>query len=185
MSHRASDPRAPDDTRTCQDLVNKTLVQSGKQGRRAAATELIAHSLNKLAETRTEQQRTPEMMRSIQMNWAGAPGVVVRRDSDDERSNSRADWPELRDDRLKVEIFQLGAKIVTHIAFGVKAPLGVPRPPSWLHGLNVLFEPQRVETAEGFLLFPPTTTTTPTPRITSRSHQANTQPSAGRRDSLD
>jgi len=25
--------------------------------------------------------------------------------------NSRADWPELRDDRLKVEIFQLGAKI--------------------------------------------------------------------------
>ncbi|TNN42287.1 hypothetical protein EYF80_047549 [Liparis tanakae] len=26
--------------------------------------------------------------------------------------NSRADWPELRDDRLKVEIFQLGAKIV-------------------------------------------------------------------------
>jgi len=26
--------------------------------------------------------------------------------------NTRADWPELRDDRLKVEIFQLGAKIV-------------------------------------------------------------------------
>jgi len=26
--------------------------------------------------------------------------------------NSRADLPELRDDRLKVEIFQLGAKIV-------------------------------------------------------------------------
>jgi len=25
--------------------------------------------------------------------------------------NTRADWPELRDDRLKVEIFQLGAKI--------------------------------------------------------------------------
>jgi len=25
--------------------------------------------------------------------------------------NSRADWPELRDDRLKVEIFQVGAKI--------------------------------------------------------------------------
>jgi len=27
--------------------------------------------------------------------------------------NSRADWPELRDVRLKVEIFQLGAKIVS------------------------------------------------------------------------
>jgi len=33
-------------------------------------------------------------------------------DSDDARSNSRTDWPELRDDRLKVEIFQLWAKIV-------------------------------------------------------------------------
>jgi len=33
--------------------------------------------------------------------------------------NSRADWPELRDDRLKVEIFQLGAKI---------APLKTHRP---------------------------------------------------------
>ncbi|TNN35508.1 hypothetical protein EYF80_054331 [Liparis tanakae] len=28
------------------------------------------------------------------------------RDSDDTRINSRADWPELRDYRLKVEIFQ-------------------------------------------------------------------------------
>jgi len=32
-------------------------------------------------------------------------------DNDDSRSNSRADWPELRNYRLKVEIFQLGAKI--------------------------------------------------------------------------
>jgi len=29
-----------------------------------------------------------------------------------QEQNSRADWPELRDDRLKVEIFQRGAKIV-------------------------------------------------------------------------
>jgi len=37
--------------------------------------------------------------------------IQLRRDSDDARSNSRADWPELRDYRLKMEIFQLGAKI--------------------------------------------------------------------------
>ncbi|TNN81929.1 hypothetical protein EYF80_007837 [Liparis tanakae] len=35
----------------------------------------------------------------------------LRLDSDDVRSSSRADWPELQDYRLKVEIFQLGAKI--------------------------------------------------------------------------
>jgi len=40
--------------------------------------------------------------------------IQQRRDS-----NSRADWPELRDDRLNVEIFQLGAKI---------APLKTRRP---------------------------------------------------------
>ncbi|TNN79472.1 hypothetical protein EYF80_010286 [Liparis tanakae] len=37
--------------------------------------------------------------------------IQQRRDSNDARSNSRADWPELRDYRHKVEIFQLGAKI--------------------------------------------------------------------------
>jgi len=37
--------------------------------------------------------------------------VQQRQDSDDARSNSRADWPELQNYRLKVEIFQLGAKI--------------------------------------------------------------------------
>jgi len=37
--------------------------------------------------------------------------IQQRRDSADAWSNSRADWPELRDDRLNVEIFQLGAKI--------------------------------------------------------------------------
>jgi len=45
--------------------------------------------------------------------------IQQRRDSDDARSNSRADWPELRDYRLKVEIFQLGVKI---------APLKTRRP---------------------------------------------------------
>ncbi|TNN77175.1 hypothetical protein EYF80_012644 [Liparis tanakae] len=43
-------------------------------------------------------------------------GAVVhssreRRDSNDAQSNSIADWSELRDYRLKVKIFQLGAKI--------------------------------------------------------------------------
>jgi len=37
--------------------------------------------------------------------------IQQRRDSDDARSNSRADWPELQNYRLKVEIFQLWAKI--------------------------------------------------------------------------
>jgi len=37
--------------------------------------------------------------------------IPQRRDNDDARSDSRADWPELRDDRLKIEIFQLGARI--------------------------------------------------------------------------
>jgi len=37
--------------------------------------------------------------------------IQQRRDSDKAQSNSRADWPELRDYRLKIEIFQLGATV--------------------------------------------------------------------------
>jgi len=36
--------------------------------------------------------------------------IQQRRNSGDARSNSRADWPELRNFRLKVKIFQRGAK---------------------------------------------------------------------------
>ncbi|TNN57551.1 hypothetical protein EYF80_032217 [Liparis tanakae] len=46
-----------------------------------------------------------------QRKWNNLKDKHKRRDNDDARSNSRADWPELRDDRLTVEMFQLGTKI--------------------------------------------------------------------------
>ncbi|TNN65498.1 hypothetical protein EYF80_024317 [Liparis tanakae] len=60
----------------------------------------------------------------------------VWRDSDDPRCNSRADWPELQDYRLKVEIV-LGAKIAPLKTHRCKRRAKCPKPAARKDGASI------------------------------------------------